>query len=196
MCSFLEDAALLRASVLTFMLRLMRRSMRSYGRASVLLASALCLVSTQAQTQSFEGTGRAATTAEVKAWDIDVRPDFKGPPCGQGSVKRGEEVWEARCTSCHGTFGESNDVLTPLIGYTTNADIQTGQVVSLKPVANTPTRTTMMELAQLSTLWDYIHRAMPWATPKSLNADDVYAVTAYMLNLSNVGSQACFCQTA
>ena len=134
----------------------------------------------------FEGIGRSATPAEVKAWDIDVRPDFKGLPAGQGSVRRGEEIWEAQCASCHGSFGESNDVFAPIIGYTTRADIESGHVASLRPGANAPTRTTMMKLSQLSTLWDYIFRAMPWTAPKSLTADDVYAVTAYILNLSNV----------
>ena len=52
--------------------------------------------------------GRAATPAEVKAWDIDVRSDFVCLPKGSGSVAKGEEVWEAKCASCHGTFGESN----------------------------------------------------------------------------------------
>jgi S-disulfanyl-L-cysteine oxidoreductase SoxD len=44
----------------------------------------------------------------------------------------------------------------------------------------------MMKVSQLSTLWDYINRAMPWTAPKSLKPDEVYAVTAYMLNLGNV----------
>lgn len=147
----------------------------------------LLLAGTGAFAQAkFEGVGRAATPAEVKAWDIDVRPDFKGLPAGQGSVKRGEQVWEAQCASCHGTFGESNDVFTPLVGYTTKADVQTGRTAALQLGANTPTRTMMMKLTNVSTLWDYINRAMPWTAPKSLPADDVYAVTAFLLNLGNV----------
>ena len=56
----------------------------------------------------YEGIGRTATPAEIAAWDIDVRPDFKGLPKGSGSVAKGQEIWEAKCASCHGTFGESN----------------------------------------------------------------------------------------
>ena len=63
--------------------------------------------------------GRTATPAEIAAWDIDVRPDFKGLPKGSGSVAKGQEVWEAKCASCHGIFGESNEVFTPLVGGTT-----------------------------------------------------------------------------
>jgi cytochrome c len=69
--------------------------------------------------------------AEIHAWDIDVRPDFKGLRPGSGSVAQGEEVWEAKCASCHGSFGESNEVHTPLIGGTTKDDIKTGRVASL-----------------------------------------------------------------
>ena len=69
----------------------------------------------------YSGVGRPATQAEIHAWDIDVRPDFKGLRPGSGSVAQGEEVWEAKCASCHGSFGESNEVHTPLIGGTTKA---------------------------------------------------------------------------
>jgi cytochrome c len=84
----------------------------------------------QAQSQ-FPGVGRAATPAEIKAWDIDVRPDFKGLPPGSGSVVQGQKVWDDKCASCHGTFGESNEVFTPLVGGTTAEDIRTGRVKSL-----------------------------------------------------------------
>jgi cytochrome c551/c552 len=134
----------------------------------------------------FPGIGRAATPAEVKAWDIDVRPDFRGLPKGQGSVRQGEVVWEAQCASCHGSFGESSDIFTPIVGGTTAADMRTGRVDSLLPGANQPQRTTLMKVPTLSTLWDYINRAMPWNAPKSLSADEVYAVTAYILNLGNI----------
>ena len=134
----------------------------------------------------FENIGRPATANEVKAWDIDVRPDFKGLPKGMGSVSQGEKVWEAQCASCHGSFGENNTVFSALAGYTTKKDIETGRVASLLPEAVAPTRTTMMKVSQLSTLWDYINRAMPWTAPKSLTPNEVYAVTAYLLNLGNV----------
>ena len=139
-----------------------------------------------AHAQPFNNIGRPATPAEIKAWDIDVRPDFKGLPTGQGSVKRGEQIWEAQCASCHGTFGESNEVFPPMVGYTTAKDQQTGRVARLNLDGDAPTRTSLMKLAHLSTLWDYIYRAMPWTAPKSLSPDDVYAVTAFILNLANV----------
>ncbi len=136
--------------------------------------------------EKFPGIGRAATPAEVKAWDIDVRPDFKGLPKGQGSVRQGEVLWEAQCASCHGSFGESSEIFTPIVGGTSAEDMRAGRVDSLLPGANQPQRTTLMKVATLSTLWDYINRAMPWNAPKTLSADEVYAVTAYILNLGNI----------
>src|SRR5690349_1303678 len=131
-----------------------------------------------------EGVGRAATPDEVAAWNIDVRPDFQGLPKGSGSVADGQKIWDDRCASCHGTFGESNEVFTPLVGGTTAEDIKTGRVKSL--VTGDVARTTLMKVATVSTLWDYIRRAMPWNAPKSLSVDEVYAVLAYLLNLGDI----------
>jgi cytochrome c len=134
---------------------------------------------------SYPGVGRAATPREIQAWDIDVRPDFKGLPKGSGSVAKGQELWEAQCASCHGVFGESNEVFSPLVGGTTRDDLRTGRVARLDD-AGFPGRTTLMKVPTLSTLWDYIRRAMPWNAPKSLSTDEVYAVTAYLLNLGGI----------
>jgi cytochrome c len=154
--------------------------------AKIIAALAIIMPATGISQGKYDGVGRVATANEVAAWDIDVRPDFKGLPKGMGSVSQGEKVWEAQCASCHGSFGENNTVFSALVGYTTKKDVETGRVASLMPDAATPTRTTMMKVSQLSTLWDYINRAMPWTAPKSLKPDEVYAVTAYLLNIANV----------
>ena len=150
--------------------------------AALLLVAAGCAL---AQATPYPGIGRAATPKELAAWDIDVRPDFRGLPKGQGSVAAGQTLWEAKCASCHGVFGESNEVFAPLVGGTTAADVALGRVARLTDPGY-PGRTTLMKLATLSTLWDYIHRAMPWNAPKTLSPDEVYAVTAFMLNLGGV----------
>lgn len=149
---------------------------------AVLAASALLALPAAAADM---GLGRAATPAELDAWDIDVRPDFKGLPRGSGTVDDGEEIWESTCAACHGSFGESNLVFTPLIGGTTEEDMETGRVASLiSPTQST--RTTIMKAATVSTLWDYIRRAMPWDNPRSLDTDEVYAVLAYLLSLADI----------
>ena len=136
------------------------------------------------QAGKYPGVGRDATPKEVQAWDIDVRPDFKGLPAGSGSVARGQEVWEAKCASCHGVFGESNAVFSPIIGGTSEDDIKAGHASKLKDA--TAGRSTLMKVAHVSTLWDYINRAMPWNQPKSLTTEEVYAVTAFLLSLAKV----------
>lgn len=75
--------------------------------------------------------------------------------------------------------------VTPLIGGTTEDDIQSGHVRALAE-RNFPQRTTMMKAPTVATLFDYIRRAMPWTAPKSLSDDEVYAVLAYMLNLAGI----------
>ena len=153
--------------------------------ALVAVAALVCAAWVSAQTANpYAGIGRVATPKEVAAWDIDVRPDFKGLPAGAGSVTRGQDVWESKCASCHGIFGESNEVFTPLIGGTTAEDVKTGRVAKL--LDPTTGRTMLMKLATVSTLWDYINRAMPWTQPKSLSTEEVYAVTAFLLNLGGV----------
>lgn len=148
------------------------------------LAIAILLAANAGAQEKYPGIGRTATPAEIAAWDIDVRPDFKGLPPGSGSVATGQAVWEAKCASCHGTFGESNEVFAPIVGGTTAKDIETGRVAALNnPEAG---RTTIMKLSTLSTLWDYINRAMPWNAPKTLTTQEVYAVTAYILNLADI----------
>lgn len=133
----------------------------------------------------FHNVGRDALKVEVQAWDIDVRPDFQGLKPGKGSVADGEEVWASKCASCHGDFGESNKFFAPLLGGTTEEDVKAGRVSNLRAEANVPS-TMMMKLSTVSTLWDFIYRAMPWNAPKSLTPDETYAVVAYLLSEASV----------
>ncbi len=160
----------------------MSRFLETLVAASLLCSATLSGAQTSAR---YPGVGRDATPSEVAAWDIDVRPDFKGLPVGSGSVAKGQDIWETKCASCHGVFGESNEVFSPLIGGTTADDVKTGRVARLLD-PSFPGRTTLMKVASVSTLWDYINRAMPWNQPKSLTPDEVYSVTAFLLNLGDV----------
>ena len=129
---------------------------RWISAAAALAMGALC--ADAAAQARYPGVGRPATPAEIAAWDIDVRADFKGLPPGSGSVAKGMAVWEAKCTSCHGSFGESNAMFPPIMGGVTREDIARGRVAALARPGEQ--RTTLMKLSQLSTLWDYINRAM------------------------------------
>jgi len=117
--------------------------------------------------------GKAATPAEIAGWDIDVRADGTGLPEGKGSVEEGQLIYDAKCAACHGTFGESNSYLQIAGGVGTLRSDQ-------------PIRTTGSKLNYAPTLWDYIRRAMPLTAPQSLTHDEVYALTAYVLNLNDI----------
>ncbi len=118
---------------------------------------------------------RTATPAQIAGWDIDVRgDDGLGLPPGKGSVERGAEVFADQCAACHGTFGEGEGRYPKLAGGTG----------TLKDDRPEPTVGSYWPFA--STLFDYINRAMPFPTPHSLSAGDVYALTAYILNLNDV----------
>lgn len=133
---------------------------------------------------AMDDIGRPALDVEIAAWDIDVRPDFKGLPVGSGTAEDGEGIWVERCAVCHGDFADSNEVFGPIVaGNITPADIASGHVAALKaPTA----RSTFMKVATVSTVFDYIQRAMPWNAPKSLSPDEVYSVLAYLLNLAYI----------
>ena len=120
------------------------------------------------------GVGQLATPAQIKGWDIDVRPDGAGLPEGSGSVLDGEVLYEAQCAECHGSFGEGEG----------RHPILAGGIGSL--TAARPTRSVGSYWPYVSTLWDYIHRAMPFTAPESLTDDEVYAVTAYVLYLNDL----------
>ena len=119
---------------------------RSALARAALAAALLAAHAASAQTTPYPGIGRPATAKELAAWDIDVRPDFKGLPAGSGSVAKGQDVWEAKCASCHGVFGESNEVFNPIVGGTTKEDIASGRVAKLRDPAF-PGRTTLMKVS-------------------------------------------------
>jgi cytochrome c len=120
------------------------------------------------------GFGQPASEEEIAGWDIDVRPDGTGLPPGSGSVQQGAELFARLGAKCHGAMGEGTDTAPPLVGGqgTLDTDAPVKTVGSFWPYA--------------TTLYDYIHRAMPADAPQSLTPDEVYALTAYLLNLNGI----------
>ena len=126
-----------------------------------------------AQEQSPYGIGRVATPAKIAGWNIDIGPDGRGLPPGSGTVSHGREVYEQQCLACHGDKGQG-DVGDRLVGGQ-------GSIATAKPV-----RTVGSYWPYAPTLFDYIRRAMPQNAPQSLSDEDVYAVSAYILNLNGL----------
>ncbi len=118
--------------------------------------------------------GRRAVPEEVAAWDIDIRPDGAGLPAGSASAADGEELFYERCAVCHGEFGEGVDRWPVLMG---GFDTLT---------EDRPEKTVGSYWPYTSTLWDYIHRAMPFGEAQSLTDEEVYAVSLYVLYLNDL----------
>ena len=149
--------------------------MRMRELCAAMLAGVMLMCATFAQAQSPYGIGRPATPAEIAGWNIDIdREGHNLPPgSGSGSVSRGHEIFDQQCAACHGARGEGG-VGDRLVG---------GQGTLATP---NPIRTVGSYWPYAPTLFDYIRRAMPQNAPQSLSDDDVYAVSAYILNLNGL----------
>jgi S-disulfanyl-L-cysteine oxidoreductase SoxD len=136
------------------------------------IASNATILTAAAETLQF-GIGRTATRAEIEGWDVDVRADGQGLPEGRGSVRDGQQVYAETCAACHGEKGEGKLADRLVGGFGTLA-------------TTNPVRTVGSFWPYATTLFDYIRRAMPYSAPQSLTANQVYAVTAYILYLNNI----------
>lgn len=138
-----------------------------------LFVTACISLSAVAVAADHPGLGESLTAADIDALDFVVLPNGDGLPVGSGTVAEGRALYEAQCVACHGQSGEGalNDRLAGGVG----------SIGSDKPV-----KTVGSYWPHATTLFDYIRRAMPYQTPGSLSADDVYALTAYVLHLNDI----------
>jgi len=119
------------------------------------------------------GLGTPVSEADVAAWNIDVSPSGGLPP-GHGLVAAGRELFETNCAPCHGLKGEGLPPFPRLTGGH-------GSLATAKPVLTIGSFWPYAE-----TVFDYIRRAMPFVDPQSLDNDQVYALTAYLLYLNGI----------
>jgi cytochrome c len=136
----------------------------------LLLGSALALaaLATPALAERL-GLGRTALPEEIAAWDVAVLPDGTGLREGSGDVATGEEVFAQQCASCHGDFAEGIDSWPVLAGGI-------GSLTDRRPV-----KTVGSYWPYLSTVYDYVHRSMPFGGAQTVSVDEAYAITAYIL---------------
>ena len=160
----------------------MRASKHPEGRRArrctlALAALPLALVATAAaQTPPAHGRygiGTPLTEARLAPWNIDVAPDGRSLPAGQGTVAAGRTLYAAQCAACHGAQGEG--------GQGDRLAGGAGTLASAKPV-----RTVGSYWPYATTLYDYIRRSMPFQSPQSLSNDQVYQVTAYILHMNGL----------
>jgi S-disulfanyl-L-cysteine oxidoreductase SoxD len=137
--------------------------------------------SAAAQTQTtptlptrFGTIGRRATSAEVRAWDIDVNSRGDGLPPGRGTYARGAALFAERCAVCHGAHGEGIPPFPKLIGREPRDGFPFGRDAKyVKTIGN--------YWPYATTVYDYINRAMPFPAPSSLHPDDVYSLVDFLL---------------
>jgi S-disulfanyl-L-cysteine oxidoreductase SoxD len=142
------------------------------GASLLALVIAACATPVAAQLPTY-GVGRPPTTEEVQAWELTIPPDGQGLPPGSGTATLGQAVFAARCAACHGETGEDPN-FSRLVGGQ-------GTLATDKPI-----QTIGSFWQYATTLWSYIRRAQPFDNPGSLTADQVYAVTAYLLHRNGI----------
>lgn len=116
------------------------------------------------------GFGRPATAAEIAAWDIDISPDGKGLPDGSGNVSDGRKIYAIKCAACHGVTGKEGP-FNRLVGAMDDT---------------TKAKTIGNYWPYATTVFDYIRRTMPYNAPGSLTNDEVYSLTAFLLNANRI----------
>ena len=121
------------------------------------------------------GFGKPISEADIAPWNIDIRTsDGQGLPPGRGSVAAGKRVYEAKCLECHGPEAKGGSVYGPMVGgigsFTTDRRVVTpGSMYPYAPI-----------------LFDYIRRTMPMDKPQTMTNDEIYAVSAYILQLNGL----------
>jgi S-disulfanyl-L-cysteine oxidoreductase SoxD len=124
-----------------------------------------------AETPAF---GQPIAPSDLATWDISIGPDGAGLPPGRGTPAQGAAVYAAKCQACHGEKGAGKPNDTLVGGF--------GTIASDKPAV----KTIGSYWPYATTLFDYVRRAMPYNATKSLSNDEVYAVSAYLLNLNGI----------
>ena len=131
-------------------------------------------------TEEGAGIGRAATAAEIRAWDIDIMPDGTGLPPGRGTVAAGAAVFATKCAFCHGEAGQGGLPATGevLVGTQPWFELGNPRLLGSRTIGN--------YWPYATTLYDYINRAMPFPEPGSLTPTEVYSVTAWLLWMNEI----------
>ena len=118
------------------------------------------------------GLGQPVTEQQLRAWDIDIAATGVGLPAGSGNVGQGKLTFQAKCASCHGLEGQGG-LANKLIG---GGNLNTAGAV----------KTIGSYWPYATTIFDYIRRAMPYGAPQSLSNDEVYGLTAFLLNANQI----------
>ncbi len=144
---------------------------------SLSLLAFLTLFAGSAQAQGLiSGVGRTPTAEEIRAWDISISPTGEELPPGSGTPEEGAEVYmRTGCASCHGAEG-TDGIAPKLLKNEVEPDANPWDYERILPIRS----------PYATTVWDYINRGMPLNREGSLTADEVYALTAYLLYINGL----------
>jgi S-disulfanyl-L-cysteine oxidoreductase SoxD len=121
--------------------------------------------------------GKPISPADIAAWEIDVEPSGAGLPPGSGTAAQGAKIFADNCALCHGDGGRGG------VAMGNSGAPAAPAVVDDQKIAGIDERTTTIAnyWPYAPPLFDYIRRAMPWTSPRSLSDNDAYALTAFIL---------------
>ena len=140
-----------------------------------LVAVALLLASPAFAQSSTYRVGRATTAEEIRRMDISIGAAGEELPPGRGTAKEGAQVFEQKaCIACHGPAGLGG--MAPELQSKKGHDVPIWKRERILPL-RAPFATTV---------WDFIHRAMPLGNEGTLTPDEVYSLTAYLLFVNKV----------
>ena len=140
--------------------------MSTHKPLAICIATLVAVPAALAQAPQF---GQPIAPSDIAPWDISIGPDGAGLPPGRGTATQGEAIYAAKCQACHGEkgTGKPNDPLVGGMGTLAPDKVPMKTVGSYWPYA--------------TTLFDYVRRAMPFQESQSLTGDELYAVSAYIL---------------
>lgn len=143
-----------------------------FMRSATLISGLAFLALASANAAQTPNLGKPISPADIAPWDITIMPDGTGLPTGSGTPSQGAPIFAAKCSACHGDKG-AGGIAAPVTAGPARASLDGGKTIAnFWPYA--------------TTVFDFIRRAMPYNAPHSLKDDEVYALSAYLLNLNKL----------
>lgn len=117
--------------------------------------------------------GTPLSNQQLEALSQHVFADGTGLPEGSGTAKQGVALYSAHCASCHGSAGQGGKAL---------------ELVGDRSLLATdyPDKGIAVYWPNAPTLYEYIGRSMPPATPGMFSTDELYSLIAHLLELNGL----------
>jgi S-disulfanyl-L-cysteine oxidoreductase SoxD len=157
------------------------RCSRKVAIPQMVLAVAVSCSTAVAQAPDFNNIGRPPTDQEIRTWDIGIGVEGKELPPGSGTARQGAQIYATKCAACHGKNLEGAKLVPEAPPERTALAGGKGTLKNINPVKSIGSWWPFA-----TTVWDYINRAMPRGQEGSLKADEVYAVTAFILYKNDI----------